>query len=72
MDYKEQQVVLSYLEHERLAWLPARERARRAGNMNADLNRVEDASMVRIDRLLDELNALALAGVEVADVPSDL
>lgn len=62
MDYKQQEVVLSYLEQERAEWLPLHIRATRAAGNNAELNQAEAVAMSRIDRLLDELSALAIQG----------
>jgi hypothetical protein len=58
MDYKEREIVMSYLEHEREVWLPLHRRAERSAGMNAEANAEEAVAMMRIDRLLDELNAL--------------
>jgi len=66
MDYKEREIVLSYLEHEREVWLPLHQRAERAAGMSAEANAEEAVAMTRIDRLLDELNALG--GVAVRQV----
>jgi hypothetical protein len=56
------EVVITYLEHERELWLPLHARAVRAGGMNAEFNAAEAEAMGRIDRLLDELSALAIKG----------
>jgi hypothetical protein len=56
------EVVIAYLEHERELWLPLHARAVRAGGMNAEFNAAEAEAMGRIDRLLDELSALAIKG----------
>ena len=56
------EVVIAYLEHERELWLPLHAGAVRAGGMNAEFNAAEAEAMGRIDRLLDELSALAIKG----------
>ena len=62
----EREVVIAYLEREREAWIPARDRALRAGHNNAELNAAEAEHMGRIDDFLDELHALGAAAM--ADV----
>jgi hypothetical protein len=57
-DKMEHEVVMAYLERARELWLPTRDRAARDDHMNAQLNASEGIAMERINRLLDELNAL--------------
>lgn len=56
----EKDVTIAYLERERELWLPLHARALRAGGNNAEANLAEAEAMGRIDRLLDELSALAI------------
>ena len=60
------EVVTAYLERERAAWIPARDRALRSGGMNAEHNAAEAKHMRQIDALLDELGRLGLSGAEVS------
>lgn len=58
------EVTVAYLERERASWLPLHQRAQRAGGMNAEFNTAEAETMIKIDRLLDELGGLAIRGSE--------
>jgi uncharacterized protein YaeQ len=57
-DQMEHEVVMSYLERARQIWLPAHQKSVRAAGMNAEFASEAKRHMERIDRLLDELNAL--------------
>jgi uncharacterized protein YaeQ len=57
-DQMEHEVVMSYLERARQIWLPAHQKSVRDSGMNAEFNAEAARHMERIDRLLDELNAL--------------
>lgn len=59
----QREFVLAYLQRERELWLPHHLRSERDGRMNAELNANADAFMPKIDRLLDELNALGRAAI---------
>lgn len=52
------EIVTAYIERERELWLPAHQRAARAGHMNAELNAEADKHMRQIDVYLEELHAL--------------
>lgn len=56
IDSKE--VVICYLEHERERWMPARDKAERAGGWDGLANKAAAERMERINYLLEELWAL--------------
>lgn len=56
----EREIIVSYLEHHREKWLPLHARAERAGGYSAEANLAAAEAFKPIDRLLDELGALAV------------
>lgn len=55
----EQEVILAHLEYETPVWLALKQRAERAGNLNAEFNQERDQSMERINFLLETLSEVA-------------
>lgn len=65
------EIITAYIERERELWLPAHQRAERAGHMNAELNAEADKHMRQIDAYLEELHNLGGAAVsQMVDRPS--
>jgi hypothetical protein len=52
------EIALAYLERTCAEWAPHYQRAIRDDRMNAELNAEADAFVPKLDRLLDELNAI--------------